>query len=572
MDITFNVGGAAGQGIDKIGDLLTQIFVKAGFYTFTIKDFESRIRGGYNFTQVRVSDIPVYASNDEIDVIVALSKDAIVGKRDQLVDNGVIIFDESIEFTDIEQCHLPLPLEKTAKEIGGSTRMTNSAALGAVLSVLKYPIEMAAEALSVIFKKKGEKVIQPNIEVARAIYDIAQKHFKGECRHDLSTMRGGPSEDRLVISGNRAIALGALAANVKWVSSYPMSPSTGAFQDIMAVGNDLKVAALQTEDEIASLTMAIGASFVGARSLVTTSGGGFSLMVEGLGLAAMTETPVVIYNAQRPGPATGLPTRTEQGDLLFMAHASQGEFPRILLAPKDPLEGFHITRRAFDLAERFQVPVMILGDQYFADSAMNIPRIDVTNMTIDRGKLAPKEPDPEYKRFQLTEDGISPRAFPGDEGKIVVASGNTHREDGHISEDPEIRDAMVEKFMKKIPAIRAALSPPVLEGPPDADVTVLTWGTCWGAVFEAVNILAADGVSINQLHFSDVYPMRTERLEEVFGNAKRVISIEQNATSQFARLVRMETGLGVDERINKYDGRPMTANWVIARLKEVGVQ
>ena len=571
MEITFNIGGAAGQGIDTIGDLLNQVFVQAGFYTFTIKDFESRIRGGYNFIQIRVSDKPIHASVDHVDVIIALSKDAIIGQRDRLTQGGVIIFDEGIEFDDLEACHFSAPLEKTAREVGGNIRMMNAAALGAVLAVISFPFSLAEQALTGIFGRKGEKIVAGNVNVAKALYDLTKSDFKGTCSYNLETLEQGPCKAKLLLTGNKALALGAIAANLKWISSYPMSPSTSLFENIVAYSHQLKIGALQTEDEIASITMAIGASYAGARSMVTTSGGGFALMVEALGFAAMVEAPIVIYNAQRPGPSTGLPTRTEQSDLLFMGFASQGEFPRIMLAPKDPIEGFDVATRAFNLADKFQIPVMILGDQYFADSVMNIPRIDVSGVKRNQGKLAKKGPDSDYKRYLLTEDGISPRAFPGDKGKTIVSSSNVHREDGHITEDPEIRKLMVQKFMNKIPAIMTELNPPQIYGDENAETTLLTWGSTWGAPNEAVEILAARGVSINQLHFCDVFPLRTAKLREVFAQSKQVIAVEQNITSQFASLVRMQTGLGVTQHINKYDGRPMTPGWIISELEEGGI-
>ncbi|MFW9846365.1 MAG: 2-oxoacid:acceptor oxidoreductase subunit alpha [Candidatus Thorarchaeota archaeon] len=571
MDITFNIGGEAGQGIDTIGDLITQVFVGSGFYTFTIKDFESRIRGGYNFSQVRVSDSPIHAPVDDIDIIVALSHDAIVGKREQLSDGGVIIFDDAIEFEKLDACHYPAPLEEIAKDVGGDVRMMNAAALGAVLAVTKFPFSLAEDALTAIFLRKGRRIVDANVEVAKALYDLTMEKWTGSCAKDMSTIKTGPCKDRLILTGNRAIALGAMAANLKWISAYPMSPSTACFQDIVSNAQRLKIGTLQTEDEIAALTMSIGASFAGARSMVTTSGGGFALMVEGLGLAAMTETPVVIYNAQRPGPSTGLPTRTEQGDLLFMLTASQGEFPRVMLAPKDPVEAFQVATRAFNLADKFQVPVMILGDQYFADSVMNVPRIDVSKVVIDRGKRAPEKSSEPYERYKLTDDGVSPIAFPGDKGKFVAASGNVHLENGHITEDPEMRNAMVEKAMKKIPHILKDLNPPEVFGGRGAETTLLTWGSTWGAAYEAVKTLSNKGISINQLHFCDVFPLRTQILTEVFAESKRVIAIEQNATSQFAKLVRMETGLTVDSHVNKYDGRPMTPRWIMDRLREGGI-
>ncbi|MEE9541169.1 MAG: 2-oxoacid:acceptor oxidoreductase subunit alpha [Candidatus Thorarchaeota archaeon] len=571
MDFTINTGGQAGQGIDTIGDLISQVFVKTGFYVHVLKDFESRIRGGYNFNQIRVSDSPIYAATDKVDLIIAMTKEAIVEQRSRLTEGGVIIFDEGIEFDELESCHLSAPLEKTAKEVGGSTRMTNAAALGAALAVLQFPFKLVENALTAKFERKGEKVVASNVAVAKALYDLTTEQFSGTCSQNLSSVKKGPSKDFLFINGNRALALGAMASNVKWISAYPMSPSTQVFQDIVSQAHKLNIGTLQVEDELSAITMALGASVAGARSFVTTSGGGFSLMVEALGLAAITETPIVIYNAQRPGPATGLPTRTEQSDLLFMTHASQGEFPRILLAPKDPVEGFEVATRAFNLADKFQVPVMILGDQHYADSMMNIPRFNVTGVNVDRGLIATAGPDPEYLRYKLTEDGVSPRAFPGDAGKIIVHSGNVHLENGHITENPDLRNAMVEKLMRKIPHILKSLNPPIIYGKKIADITLLTWGSTWGSVNEAVNLLNADGVSINQLHFCDVYPLRTKILKTVFKNAKKVVAVEQNATSQLARLVRMETGLSVDHHINKYDGRQMTGRWVMTQLKEAGI-
>ena len=571
MDINFNVGGAAGQGIDTIGDLLTWIFIKSGYWTFTVKHFESRIRGGYNFNEIRVSDSPIHAPIDDIDLIIAMTNDAITEPRNRLADGGIILFDKSLEFTDLEECHYHAPLQDIAKEVGGHVRMTNSAALGAVLSILQFPFNLAENALTSAFERKGESVVEANVKVAKAMYDLANDEFGGTCRQNLSGIENGPCQDSLLINGNKALALGAMAANVKWISAYPMSPSTGAFEAIIAESRNLNIGTLQAEDELSAILMAIGASYGGARSLVTTSGGGFSLMVEALGLAGITETPVVIYNAQRPGPATGLPTRTEQGDLLFMAHASQGEFPRVLLAPKDPVEGFEVAWRAFNLADQFQIPVMILGDQYYADSIMNIPRLDVSTVEINTGLLSEASIE-SYRRYELTDDGISPRAFPGDEGKVVVQSGNVHREDGHITENQELRNAMVEKFMKKIPNIKKALNPPTIYGDNDARISLLTWGTTWGAANEAMQILSSSGISINQLHFCDVYPLRTDTLSKVWAQAERVVAVEQNATSQFAKLVRMESGLSVDAHVNKYDGRPMSARWIIKHLEEVGIK
>ncbi|MFX1560460.1 MAG: 2-oxoacid:acceptor oxidoreductase subunit alpha, partial [Promethearchaeota archaeon] len=464
------------------------------------------------------------------------------------------------------------PLEKTAKEVGGNVRMMNAAALGAILSVIRFPFKLAEEALNAIFGRKGEKIVSGNVSVARALYDLTMEKFTGTCRYNLDTLEKGPSTDRLLLTGNRALALGAIAANLKWISAYPMSPSTSLFMDIVSYSQDLNIGALQTEDELASILMAIGASYAGARSMVTTSGGGFSLMVESVGLSAMAEVPIVIYNAQRPGPSTGLPTRTEQGDLLFMAFASQGEFPRIMLAPKNPMEAFNVATRAFNLADKFQIPVMILGDQYFADSAMNVPRIDVSGVKIDRGKLAKSGVDSDYKRYLLTDDGISPRAFPGDEGKSVVSSGNVHREDGHIVEDSDTRNKMVAKLMNKLPVILEHLNPPELFGDEKAEVTFLTWGSTWGAANEAMEILKDAGVSINQLHFCDIYPLRTEKLRKVLSKSKQIVSIEQNVTSQFAQLVKMATGISVHHHINKYDGRPMTARWIVDEMKEAGIK
>ncbi|MCS7214977.1 MAG: 2-oxoacid:acceptor oxidoreductase subunit alpha [Thermodesulfovibrio sp.] len=565
MDYSIKIGGEAGQGIQTVGDTLSHIFTRAGYYVFTHQDYESRIRGGHNFYQIRVSDKHVTASRSLIDILVALDRESISQHERELNHNGHVLYDSSFLKQNFDRPNfLDVPLFDLAVSYGGSKVMANIVAVGAVIGMLGMKPEIMYELIKKIFKKKGDEIIQANLRSAEAGYRYARE----KCL-TCSFMVSGFESPKLLITGNEAIGAGAIASGVKFYSAYPMTPSTGIFNFVAENAREFGIVVEQAEDEIAAINMALGASFAGVRAMTGSSGGGFALMVEGVSLAAMTETPIVIALAQRPGPATGLPTRTEQADLLFALYAGHGEFPKVILAPGNPEQAFYLTNKAFDLAEKYQITVIILTDQYLADSQWSYERFDLNKLRYQNYRL--KEEDfknlKEYKRHAFTETGISPLGIPGQSTNLVVTDSDEHDEEGHIIEDAETRVKMVEKrLFKKIPLIRKDIAPPLLYGEKNSDIVLICWGSMYGIVKEVVDEFRKR-YKIAMLHFSELYPLPEDQSWiEFLKEAKILINIEQNATSQFARLLRMETGINIENHINRFDGRPFTVDELKEKL------
>lgn len=576
MDYSIKIGGEAGQGIQTIGDTLAHIFAKSGYHVFTHQDYESRIRGGHNFYQVRLSDKPVTASRDRIDIIVALDKKSIEEHENELAENGVIIYDSSALRQKHDGPHfLDIPFVALAVEHGKNKIMENTVAVGAVLGMLGMDLTVLHEMLRVTFGKKGEDVISGNIRAADAGYDFTVKNCP-MCAFKAARTGRSPF---MLITGNEAIGFGAVASGVKFYSAYPMTPSTGIMNYIADKEAEYGIIVEQAEDEIAAINMALGASFAGVRAMTGTSGGGFALMVEGLSLAGMTETPVVIALAQRPGPATGLPTRTEQGDLQFALYTSHGEFPRVVFAPGTPEQAFHLTNKAFDIAEKYQVPVIIMTDQYLADTQWTFGSFDTDKLKYRDYRIRGEKFQglSEYKRHAFTQTGVTPLGVPGDSEHLVVTDSDEHDEEGHIIEDAATRTRMVEKrLFRKLPLIRQEMGPPVLYGSERPETVLVGWGSTYGVIREVVDALSQDqhakdksGTSIAMLHFSEIYPLpSTDTFDylRVLNNARTAVCIENNATAQFARFLRAETGFEFRHSIHKFDGRPFTVDHVLKEL------
>ena len=414
--------------------------------------------------------------------------------------------------------------------------------------------------------KKGAKAIEENRAAARRGYDYALEHCEG-CAFRSTP----PADPNMLIDGSAAIGLAAVLSGCRFYTGYPMTPSTGILLFMAEKSEEYGIVVEQAEDEIAAINMAIGASFAGARSMTATAGGGFALMVEGLSLAAMTETPVVIVVGQRPAPATGLPTRTEQGDLMFVLHAGHGEFPRTVFAPGSPEQALYLTNKAFDLAEKYQIPSFILSDQYLADSRWTYKGFDLDRIIYKDYRLKDKElhGGDGYKRFAYTDSGVSPFAVPGYSRGLVVADSDEHDEEGHLTEDGETRTRMVQKrLLKKLPLIRAEMGPPSLYGAARPETVVVGWGSTYGVLKEAIDLLS-ERASIALLHFSEIYPFpMTDKFDylDVLKQASRTICVENNATSQFARLMKAETGHRFTGTVNKYDGRPFLLEELLGAL------
>ena len=575
--IAIKFAGQAGQGVESNGALLARTLARGGLHVFGSKDYESRIRGGLNFYRMDVAEEPVHAQGHHVHLLLAQTPEAVGRFADQIVPGGGIIYDEDLE-VDLDAMRsrgilaMPAPLLKIAKEIGGRPVMAGAASVAVAAAVFRYPIEPLLETLGRQFAKKGEKVIEANRAVARAAYEHGAQQLAEGFEFRLSAQDDAP--ERMLIDGNHAIAYGALVGGCNFLAAYPMTPGTSIFEWLAGKGASHGVVVKHTEDEIAAMNMVVGAAHMGARAMTSTSGGGFSLMVEALSLAGMSETPAVIVLAQRPGPATGLATRTEQADLKFALSAGHGEFPRILLAPGSIEECFEAGWRAFNLAEQYQCPVIILTEHYLASSVRTLdPGVfDLSKVSIDRGHLldaqALDELDVPYVRYEVTNTGISPRALPGHPKAVFTITGNEHEVTGAISEDAETRTTQHYKRLSKLTTAAAQMRPPIWHGPEDAQTTLVCWGGTTGPAREAVDRLTAEGQSVNLLQFADLWPLDRDAVLDELVKAGRLVAVEGNATGQWASILRGELGCTFDAQILKWDGRPLSADFIVERLSE----
>jgi len=566
-DINFMVGGEAGQGVQSIGLILAKAFARGGYHVFADQDHESRVRGGHNFFRVRISDSEVGAVSKAVDILLALNQETMELHRRELTREGVVAFDgEQVKDLKRGKDLFDVPLERLAEEKAGSKLMANTVSLGVALGLVGYDSEILAGVLREHFGT-GE-IGEGNVRAGMVGYEYAINNFKGEFKQSLKPLS---DKKRMLINGNEAIALGAIAAGCTFMAAYPMTPATSIMEYLASKSDELGLVVVQPEDEISAINMIIGAAFAGARAMTATSGGGFCLMVEGLGLAGITETPIVVVLAQRPGPAIGLPTRTEQGDLEFVIHASHGEFPRAVLAPATIEDAFWLTIKAFNLAEKYQLPVILLNDQHLASSYYTVNKFDLSKVTIDRGLLLSKEEimrGGEYKRHQITSSGISPRALPLEGDVLVVTDSDEHDEAGHFIEDADIRTRMMLKRLRKLDGLRNEIGQPRIYGPRRAETALIGWGSTYGALKEAVDILRGDGIDVNLLHLNELWPFPALAVSDVLDEARRSFVVESNATGQLAHLIRAETGKKVAGSILKFDGRPFTPTFIVGKLKK----
>ena len=570
VDVTIRVGGQAGQGTQSVSFAMGKVFTHHGYYAFIHQDVESRIRGGHNFNQIRIKNTPVEAVSDDVHLLIALDQGTIEQDLPHLLEDGVMIFDGTrINFNPTRPNHVSVPLEELAVKAGKSKIMVNSVATGAAMACLGFEIQPLLDRLSVEFRDKGKEVVENNRNSAVAGYQYFKDHFKGVYPHTIPFVPA--AEKKMMLTGSQAMALGAICAGVKFYAGYPMSPSTPIMEFIASMAKDYGIVLEPAEDEIAAINMAIGASFAGARAMTATSGGGFCLMVEGLGLAGMTETPVVVVVAQRPGPSTGLPTRTEQADLRFVIHAAHGEFPRAVFAPGNVEQAFSLMGKAFNMADRYQTPVMVLGDQHLNDSYFTVDKIDLGRVDIDRGEIVAEGETgsgKDYRRYTWQESGVSPRILPGHPNAVLYADSDEHTEAGHITESADVRNKMVLKRMRKLEGMKKEMCPPDLHPGGKSDIVLVGWGSTYGAMKEAAEVLNAEGVSAQWLHFSEVFPFPSgDFLKDVGGHAK-VFAVEQNYTGQFADLFSFETGVRVFHKILRYDGRPFSGRDIVTQVKE----
>lgn len=549
------IGGSAGQGMDTVSGLFEKLLQRSGYYVFSNKDYMSRIRGGHNFIQVRFGTEPVYGHETEVDLILALNEETLKVHQHKLKEGGSLIADQGVLFS--HPALVAAPLNEKAKELGNQ-RVFTSVAFGVLVKYFGLGVETAHQVLSERFGGLAP--------VNQAAFD--QGYDWGQVKRQLPV---GTAENQILLNGNQALALGAIAGGLSFYAAYPMTPSTSVMDFLSEHQNAGGFVVEQAEDEIAGINMALGASFAGVRAMTGSSGGGLSLMTESLGLAGIMETPLVVINVQRPGPATGLPTRTEQSDLSFLLTASHGEIPRMIIAVRNPEDAFYQAARALNLADKYQMLVILMSDQYLADYNLTVPEFDFGRIAIERwiadgSQLAEGEL---YKRYLLTEDGLSPRLLPGMvKNQIVITDSDEHDEFGHITESAEVRIAMMNKRMNRLRLLQADLQEPNHYGLEQPDYLLVGWGSTEGPIREAVELLRSEGLSVGALVFGDVYPLPQGRLTELAAGAKAVINIEQNFTGQLAKLIRQETGIKCEPSLLKYDGRQISAMDIVNRFKE----
>lgn len=561
------LGGFAGDGIETTAKLLERILKNSGFYVFTIRDVMSRVRGGHNFVQIRFGREPICSHMDELDGIFATNEETCQLHVKDLKQDGFIITDDSLSFEDKRM--MALPLRETAKALGNG-KAAGSVAIGSILALFGIDISGADQVMEANLK---ESLVPVNVAAMAKGYTLVKPRYSLEPQ-DLS--------GQILISGTQASTLGAMAAGLKYYSAYPMSPSTGILEYLAVHGQEAGIAVEQAEDEIAAINMAIGAAYAGAPAMAGTSGGGLCLMVEALGFAGIAEIPIVIENVQRPGPATGLPTRTEQADLNFVIHASQGEYPRMVIALRNHTDAFYQTARAFSMAKKYQIPVIVLSDQYLGDSTAVVPSYDLDRLDRYKDECNRTEEDIEnghqkdseliagslFKTYGLTGDGITRKPFPGKTRHLIHVDSDEHDEYGYITESHTVRKQMVDKRMNKMTLLQTELLEPELIGSEDCEILFVAFGSVYGPLKEAIAILNQRESRYAALVFGDVFPLPTKRLEQMALKCRTIISVEQNATAQLALLIRGTTSISCSRSILKYDGRQMTPDEIIRGLMD----
>jgi 2-oxoglutarate ferredoxin oxidoreductase subunit alpha len=571
------IGGEAGAGITRSGFLLAKACLRGGLHVFGTNDYQSLIRGGHNFYIARAGAEEIYSQADTIDLLLALNKETVLLHKDELVPGGGILYDgEEIALTneDLGRDDLKLysvPLRGIVKELKGALIMRNTVALGATVVLLRYDLEILNGVIRDVFKPK---VAELNVKAAKMGYDYVHEHYAGDFEYQLERT-SSTGKRMMFLTGSEAVGLGAIRAGCKFYAAYPMTPATPLLHFMAPLDREYGMIVMQAENEIAAINMVVGASFAGVRSMTATSGGGFCLMSEGLGMTGMTETPAVIMLAQRPGPSTGLPTYSGQGDLRFAIHASQGEFPRVVIAPGNMEECFYKTMEAFNLAEKFQIPVILITDKYLVERYGTAELFDQNRIGIDRGLLLIDDKyigEDEYKRSKFTEDGVSPRAMPGMRGAIVRTSADEHDESGYTTDDPKLTTKMVDKRFRKLDALVRELEnyeTTKFYGPEGADVTILGWGSTKGPIREAMKLLSKEGLKVNYLQIVYLNPFPVVNVQRILKSAEKMVVVENNKTCQLSSLIREHCLATVDHKILKYDGRPFNPRQLSQKIKEV---
>lgn len=563
----WKIGGEAGFGIMTTGLAFAKIASRSGYHAFDYTEYPSLIRGGHNTYEVVVSSDEVTATVENVDILVCLNKDTFDFHKNRLTAESIVVYDPAeFDFTE-NFIKVAVPFKQMKRDFIIMQVMVNTIALAASLALIDADINILFDLLTSEFQKKGQEVVDFNKKLAQSGYDQIKQHHSDKIKSLMPRLQG-PS--KLVLGANDAFSLAAVAADCRFYVAYPMTPSSSVLASLAGWQEKTGMVVRHAEDEISVINTALGAAHAGVRSAVGSSGGGFALMVEAISFAGVAEIPIVIFLAQRPGPATGLPSWTEQADLMFATQAGHGEFPKIVLAPGDPLEMLDMTLKAFDFADIYQTPVIIMSDKVLSESHLTVPQDQVVSLFAnhqnDYGKKVRETMQSPYLRYKLTEDGISERLVPGAKGHFYQSNSYSHIEDSHTTEDAEERKKQVDKINKKWEVYKKNhfKAPQIFGDADNADFVFVSWGGSKGAIQQARKILEEQGKKTAYMHFTYVYPLVEEQIKPLFKEGKRYILVENNSHGQFGKILRMETGVNLTEKILKYDGRPFWPEEIVA--------
>ena len=569
-ELTVWIGGAAGDGIASAGESFAKACSRSGYHVFAYNSYQSVIRGGHVCMHIRIGTHKVYTQGDDLDYLVALNQDTLQRYGKRVVPGGAVFYNTEKFQAKPEQVGKDVQLVGIpVMELVGNQLMQNTALMGALMQVIGLDPAAILELIQERFKKKGDAVIQTNVDAFKKSMEFAKAKFKSG---GIAVGRGD-GKRRPLAGGNPMVAFGAVAAGCRFYSAYPMTPASSLLHWLVKYAAKTGLLVKQCEDEISALNMAIGAGHVGVRAMTGTSGGGFALMTEAVGEAAMTETPVVVVEVQRGGPSTGLPTKSEQADLFQLLGASQGDFPRVILAPRTLQECYTNAIDALNLAEKYQCPVLLTSDLYLAERLETFDGVNITNVPIERGPMVSQSNGSTYRRFLDTPTGVSPRALPGTPGTIYTSATDEHDEDGVVISDvftnPAIRVKMVEKRMRKMEHILKELPAPTVDGPKDAALTLVGWGSTYQVMLEAMEALNKEGCNVNVFCLKVLWPFQASEVRQLLERCKVTMSVEANYTGQIVKLIRMETGVSILHHLRKFDGEPFEPKQVIDQARAI---
>jgi 2-oxoglutarate ferredoxin oxidoreductase subunit alpha len=571
-------GGEAGDGVFAVSDMLALMFARAGLEILTTQTYSSRIRGGHINASVRVAEREILSQGDELDLLIALDLETVELHRKTVRDGGIVLYDNSqgeIDLADLESRQVtvfPIAARKIAREKLSAPIMKNIVMTGAALTAINFDpeFEFLGGLIRERFLSKGEKIVAKNMEAAAAGQELIRQANKPT----NYSMERRERPRKMLLQGSDAVSFGSLVAGCRFMASYPITPASDIMEYLVAKFPKYNGVMVQAEDELSAINMSIGAAFSGARSLAASSGPGIALMIEALGLAAVTETPLVLVDVQRCGPSTGMPTRMEQADLNLLLYGAHGEIPRIVIAPSDIEECFYQTIRAFNLAEKYQCPVIVVTDQYLSQSQRTTWPFDLSKIVIDRGML---QTDQEltnltspFRRYLITERGISPRSIPSQEKGIFKTTGVEHVETGNATENPDARTRMMKKRFLKLDTFRREdLQPPKLFGNPESDVTIVGWGSTKGVILEVIErFRQEEAIDLKLMQLVDLWPFPDQVVADILRSSRQVVVVENNFTGQMANLIRQQTGIECS-KIVKYNGAPFSPKELYQRLKEL---